>query len=182
MSDREQSRRRVKTNAPARRPRLKPANSCVRRYIRSAMVSTGPDRRSRRLPSGCPRPGAQAWRFARLRKERPRRALAGAPSTPTRQASTSAGPIAVPVSRVPCLEFSSTSRAARRQAGPCRAMHGARPRGELPPSARLRRAKLCGRRASRVARQRRGKRLGPERVTTGDEGPHCGRGARRPDA
>jgi len=69
----------VATSARAKRRRRRPASSCARRFTTSARASTAPDRPSRRLRSGCRKPGAREsgclrrHRVPRLGRSRARR-------------------------------------------------------------------------------------------------------------
>ena len=161
---RKRLRRRGRTSARARRPRLRQANSFAKKSIKSATASMEPDRRSRRSPSASPRRDAQVLPFARPGKAGPRRAPERAPNMLLKQASTSARPIADHAFRAPCREFSSTSREALHRTRPFRVMQSAPRHGAPRPSVLPRHARQCARRVLRVAQQRHVRQLAPGRA------------------
>ena len=81
---RAQLRRRSATFPRESAPRRRPASSCARRWTTFARGSTARARRSRRSPSGSPRPGGRACRSSRRRADAPRRAPGARRRSPTR--------------------------------------------------------------------------------------------------
>jgi len=138
---REPSRKPRRINAPARRPRLKRANSFAKRITKSEKANTGRDPPSRPSPSACPRPDGQELTFLRPARAR-------APNTPMNPASTGARPGADRVSRAPCRGLSSVSRKRRHRRKLSRVTQNAQrhivpPPNVLAPPGRQRRQKVA---------------------------------------
>jgi hypothetical protein len=154
----EQLRRLAGTDARAGRPPHRLANSCGRKFTRSAAVSTARNHQNRQSPSVSRRPGGPACVLRRRRKAKPRREPAEARSTPMRRDSTSARSAAGHASLVPSRGCSSVSPGARRRVRLFRATPDA-PRRTAPdrsaPSPRARQSAQKDRRADQRRPRRR---------------------------
>jgi len=136
----------------------------------------GRDRRSRPSPSGCPRRGTQALRYARRGKGRPRHVQA--PHMPMPRVSTNAKPTAGRASRVRYRGFSSANRTAPCRGARSRARPAAPPRTVRRLRVPLRHARRCGRKALPAAPPRHVKRRAPGRDIASSAPGHLNRARR----
>lgn len=140
------------------------ANLSTRRFGKSGAANMERDRRSRRLPSACPRQGVRAFRSVRRGKARRRQRPVEAPSTPMRQARASERRAGGHAFRARCREPSSVSHIARRHLRRCRNNHDVPLRTAQPPPVRRQPARRQKPRGRPAAPQQPKRQPGPGHV------------------